>query len=73
MKVALLFLFGFVVVQLSAQKPQGDGIVLGKIIDQTTKKPLEYAKIKLFKAQDSSLVFGQFTDAEGKFNLEGLS
>ncbi|NBU91732.1 MAG: TonB-dependent receptor [Flavobacteriia bacterium] len=66
LSLALLSLY------VSAQKIQGDGIVLGKIVDQTTKKPLEYAKIKLFKAQDNSLAFGQYTDVEGKFNMEGL-
>jgi outer membrane receptor protein involved in Fe transport len=72
MKYTLLLVCYITTSTLIAQKPQNDGIVLGKLVDQTTKKPLEYAKIKLFKLQDSSLVFGQFTDADGKFNLEGL-
>ncbi|NBO62309.1 MAG: carboxypeptidase regulatory-like domain-containing protein, partial [Flavobacteriia bacterium] len=55
-----------------SQRSQGEGVVLGKVIDQKTKSPLEYAKVKVFKAKDSSVLGGQFTDSEGKFNIEGL-
>jgi len=41
-------------------------------VDQKTKNAIEYAKVKVLKAKDSSLLGGQFTDSEGKFNLEGL-
>lgn len=55
-----------------SQRSQGEGVVLGKVVDQKTKSPLEYAKVKVLKAKDSTVLGGQFTDSEGKFNIEGL-
>jgi len=72
MKILIGSLFIISFVQLFAQRSQGEGIVLGKIIDNTVKKPLEYVKIKVLLEKDSSLVAGQFTDSEGKFNMENL-
>lgn len=72
MKILIGSLFIISFIQLFAQRSQGEGIVLGKIVDNTVKKPLEYVKIKVFLEKDSSLISGQFTDSEGKFNLENL-
>jgi hypothetical protein len=55
-----------------AQKPQGEGVVLGKVVDQLKKKPLEYVKVKLMDPKDSSIILGQYTNDEGKFNFENL-
>lgn len=57
---------------LMAQKPQGEGVVLGKVVDQLKKKPLEYVKVKLMDPKDSSIFLGQYTNDEGKFNFENL-
>jgi outer membrane receptor protein involved in Fe transport len=50
----------------------GDGILIGKIIDKKTEKPLEYVSVKLLLSRDSALLTGVYTDPEGKFNLENL-
>ncbi|NDB35285.1 MAG: hypothetical protein EB023_08055 [Flavobacteriia bacterium] len=55
-----------------AQKSQGEGALVGKVVDALSKKNLEYVKIKVFLAKDSSLVGGQYTDTEGKFSIENL-
>ena len=72
MKILFGVLFLICSLQMFAQRIQGEGIVLGKVVDQNAKKSLEYVKIKVLLAKDSSLVSGQFTDSEGKFNLENL-
>jgi hypothetical protein len=46
-----------------------DGMVIGKIVDQQTGKPLEYVSVKLFKASDSSIVTGAFTAVDGKYSI----
>ena len=46
-----------------------DGMVIGKIVDQQTGKPLEYVSVKLFKTSDSSIVTGAFTAVDGKYSI----
>lgn len=72
MKFSLFYILSLFTSVFFAQRVQGEGIVLGKLVSQKTKSPLEYAKVKVLKALDSSLLAGQFTDSEGKFNIEGL-
>lgn len=66
-----LFFFGVLHGQTSAQKPltTEDGTVIGRVIDQQVGKPLEYVAVKLFKAVDSSIVSGAFTDVDGKYSI----
>ena len=66
-----LFFFGVLHGQTSAQKPltNEDGTVIGRVIDQQGGKPLEYVAVKLFKAVDSSIVSGAFTDVDGKYSI----
>jgi len=45
------------------------GILKGKVIDQSTKEPVEYATISIHNLRDSSLVTGGITDAKGSFNI----
>jgi outer membrane receptor protein involved in Fe transport len=72
MKFALFFLLLCFSLSSFSQRSQGDGVVLGKVVDQKTKNPIEYAKVKVLKAKDSTMLGSQFTDSEGKFNIEGL-
>src|SRR5574343_886131 len=53
-------------------KPAGDGIVSGKIIDSKTERPMEYVTFKLYRASDSTLYSGIYTDVEGKFTFEQI-
>ena len=66
-----LFFFGVLHGQTSAQKPltTEEGTVIGRVIDQQGGKPLEYVAVKLFKAADSSIVSGAFTDVDGKYSI----
>ena len=47
--------------------PDG-GQVRGKVVDQKSEQPIEYATVALFNAIDSSLVTGTITDQEGNFH-----
>jgi outer membrane receptor protein involved in Fe transport len=59
-----------------AQPPgggRGNGqpvIITGKVVDQASGQPLEYATITLFASRDSSLVGGGVTDTEGRFSID---
>lgn len=43
--------------------------ISGKVIDQETKEPLEYATIAFFSKQQNKIVTGGITDAKGNFNI----
>ncbi len=49
------------------------GIIKGKVIDASTKKPIDYANISLFNKKDSSIVNGAVSDAEGNFLIKNIS
>ncbi len=43
--------------------------ITGKVTDKASGNPLEFANVAIFQEQDSSLVTGGITDAEGAFNI----
>ncbi len=76
MKKTLLgfILLCLLVIQTSAQNSYAKGdittiILTGKIVDEVSKEPLEYATVSLYTAKDSTLVTGGTTDKNGKFSL----
>lgn len=52
--------------------PVADGIISGKVIDESSNQAIEYVSFRLFSAKDSSLFTGIFTDVDGKFTLEQI-
>jgi len=48
------------------------GSIVGKIVDETSGTPIEYASIVLYKSEDSSLVTGTTSDLEGNFKIEKI-
>jgi outer membrane receptor protein involved in Fe transport len=73
--------FFFVNIILYSQPPRGnmaqggmpkESKITGKIIDQATSAPVEYATIGIFSLRDSSLVSGGITDATGAFSIGEL-
>ncbi len=46
------------------------GIVEGKIIDKTSKSPLEFVSVALYKQKDSTVVTGVITDKNGNFSIK---
>ena len=77
MKKTLLgfILMSLLVIQATAQNPypkgkaEIKGTLTGKIVDEISKAPLEYATVSLYEAKDSSLVTGATTDKNGNFSL----
>jgi outer membrane receptor protein involved in Fe transport len=81
-KTQLLLVTLFIGIQLNAGVHDIDeekepiakkGVITGKIVDFQDKEPLEFTSVAVFTANDSSLVDGSITDADGSFRLSGLS
>ncbi len=49
---------------------QGKGLILGKVIENKTNKPLQFASISVCKLLDSTIVTGGMSDENGKFKIE---
>lgn len=67
-----LFALLFLSVNLLAQHPEGGTMVsyFGKIVDQDTGLPLDFATISLYGQQDSTLVAGNVSDSKGEFAIK---
>lgn len=48
------------------------GRVYGKVLDASTKKPIEFAPVMVLWYNKDSLIGGALTDEKGEFNIEGL-
>ncbi len=80
--LALCFISAFIVTSIfgQGQRPGGGqgiptdflGSASGKVIDQTTKEPIEYANIVFYRMRDSSMVTGGITNEKGEFHIERL-
>ncbi len=62
----LLFLFAFTI------KARAQGKITGKVIDATTKLPVDYATIGIYKQGSTSPINGTTTDPKGNFSINGL-
>ena len=66
-----LLLFGTVFMSFSQQKEERPKITIsGKIIEKTSKLPLEYATVTLKNSKNSKLVFGGITDNKGDYSVD---
>lgn len=78
MRIILTVLITITVFSLFAQRPGGGrgGKMMGKmqwtgkVLDQETKSPLEYATISIYGVQDSVLLGGGVTGMDGAFAVE---
>lgn len=52
--------------------PAKKGIIKGKIIEQGSNFPLEYANVAIYSVVDSSLAGGAITAANGQFIISGI-
>lgn len=72
-KVLFVSLFAL---PLWGQNPNNNSIKIGSvdgtILDSISKKPVEYASVRICKVEDSSVVSGIYTDEKGFFVLEQL-
>lgn len=76
LKIFLLHLFVITIFNIYSQsqdRNEINGTIIGRVLDIETGKSVEYANIVLLNAQDSSLITGTVSDAEGKFILNKIS
>ena len=59
-------------VSYSQNSPQGEGMIMGRIVNADNNKSIEYATVRLYLEKDSVLVTGLYTDKEGKFLFDKL-
>jgi len=64
----LLLLFGQIQVFGSDTAPKGK--IKGTVIDEQSKKPLEYATVALYNANNDKLITGTITDYLGQFKID---
>ena len=48
---------------------QNDATVTGKVLEFTSKNPLEYATVIIYAQKDSSIISGETTNAQGVYNI----
>jgi outer membrane receptor protein involved in Fe transport len=59
-------------VSYSQNSSQGEGMIMGRIVNSINDKSMEYVTVRLFLEKDSSLITGIYTDSEGKFLFDKL-
>ena len=65
-KKLLLLLLSLTVYNSYAQNlPQGEGMIMGRIVNADNNKSIEYATVRLYLEKDSVLVTGIYTDKDG--------
>ncbi len=64
-------------VAMAQQQPGGQqqqqAEILGKLIDDQTGKPVEYASVALLKSTDSSVVTGMLSKGNGDFDFRNIA
>jgi outer membrane receptor protein involved in Fe transport len=70
----VLLLVNLIVLAQQNNRPGGFslGTVKGKVIDATTKQPIDYANITLFNPKDSSVVTGGISNESGVFQINDV-
>jgi hypothetical protein len=58
--------------QGGAGQAQGFGVISGILQDESSKQPVEYASVAIYKQKDSTLLAGVITDAKGRFLFQNL-
>jgi ferric enterobactin receptor len=67
-KVIQLILGLFLVLPFSLFS-QNEATVKGKVLEFTSKNPLEYATVIIYAQKDSSIISGETTNAQGVYNI----
>lgn len=69
-----IMLFSFLVLslELPAQNQASTKTMafVGKVVDQATNLPLDYATISLYRLKDSTLIAGNVSDIKGNFSIQ---
>lgn len=54
---------------LKTQPPRGNFYIKGKVVEETSKGPMEYVSVAVYSQRDSSLVSGTITNSNGDFEI----
>tara|TARA_R110002050_G_scaffold300803_1_gene472961 strand:+ start:2891 stop:5308 length:2418 start_codon:yes stop_codon:yes gene_type:complete len=70
MKQALLILFALIITLQGYS--QGNAIISGKVIEQSTKSPIPFANVMILFDNSDKVLTGTITENDGRFVLKGL-
>ena len=73
MKYIFILIFVSISLQASAQTNNAAGSISGKIIDASSKVPVDYATVSLYKQGSKSPYNGASTDPKGNFKIDNVS
>ncbi|ATL48721.1 hypothetical protein COR50_16985 [Chitinophaga caeni] len=76
MKKILLLIGSFCCLFITAafaQSGGGQATIVGKLLDDQSGKPVEYASVALLKATDSSIVTGMLSQGNGDFSFQAVA
>ncbi|MGX5816651.1 TonB-dependent receptor domain-containing protein [Chitinophaga lutea] len=72
-KIVLVTLCGVMaMLHVQAQQGEGQAEIMGKLLDEQTGKPVEYASVALLSPKDSSVVTGMLSRGNGDFDFRGI-
>lgn len=72
LKKILLTITSLLITFISYAQEQNKYSISGKLIDYSTKEPIEYASIIIYKLPDTVLVTGSITNNKGEFTLKKI-
>ncbi|WP_430810065.1 TonB-dependent receptor domain-containing protein [Carboxylicivirga sp. 1411-1] len=72
MKILTLLLAVLIPLSAIANAPEKEGIIKGKVYDGKSNKPVEYATVAIYDADDDSVITGTISDEHGNFKVKGL-
>ena len=72
MKYFFSVVMTFIIFTIHAQKPAGDGKIVGKIIDSASKKIIDYATISVYLSNGTKPITGTTSNQKGSFTIENL-
>lgn len=75
LKLCLLGALSAFTLSVAFAQPGGgapSGSFFGKVLDELSGKPVEFATITVFSARDSSMVTGGISNEKGKFDIDGV-
>jgi hypothetical protein len=64
---AILFMYASITAQNRSL-----GTITGIIMDDGSKKPIEFVNVSLLNVKDNQVITGDITDAKGKFSIENI-
>jgi len=72
--IALLFIVSILEAQRGNKKTRvsGGNKIIGKVIDSSDSKPIEYSNLVLLMAEDSTQITGTITNDIGEFLIDGI-